>query len=411
MQCLATFMVACGNNQAQDNSANKKTETAKNQEKGNDKKDNKDNKNTEQKEETTASNDRLTPKETVTDRKINDMARFIAGLEPEEGSVYAESCKEAYWKNYSATANAQWTNMNAKLPKLKEWRDTELKDVNKLGGTLFYPFSGPDFLHAGTFFPEVDEMILMGLEPIGSLPDFDKVSKPAFFGANGIQRSLASVLAYSFFQTLHMQVDLTGRATPTVDGTLPVILTFMARTNHKVLHFEKVAINAEGKIVPAEGFKGDKATYYGNKIAYQRADKPEERKTLYYFSVNLSNDAYEGKGGLNQRKDLKSFIENLPMKTTYLKSASYLMYKEYFFVIRDIILNKTTYLLQDDSGMHYRNVKNGKWDITLFGAYAGPIPLFGNYWQQDIANDFKKSEMVRPLPFGIGYHLHPQNAK
>ncbi len=394
IQFIATFLLACGSNQAQDNTTAKNGEASK---------DNKSKDAKDKTENTETTPDRLTPKETATDRKFNDLARFIAGLEPEEGSVYASSCKEAYWKNYANTANVQWGNMNAKLPKLKEWRDTELKDVNKLGGTLFYPFSGPDFLHAGTFFPEVDEMILMGLEPIGSLPDFEKVSKPQFFGANGIQRSLASVLTYSFFQTLHMQVDLTGRATPTVDGTLPVILTFMARTNHKVLNFEKVAINPEGKIVSAQGYKGDASTYYGNKIAYQRADKPDERKTLYYFSVNLSNDTYEGKGGLNQRKDLRSFIENLPMKTTYLKSASYLMYKDYFFVIRDIILKKTTYLLQDDSGMHYRNVKNGKWDITLFGAYAGPIPLFGNYYQQDIANDFKKPEMVRPLPFGIGY--------
>jgi hypothetical protein len=369
---------------------------------------NKDNTNTKITENLTTKNDKNKINEGKTDRKYNDIARFIAGLPAEEGSMYQELCKKKEWINYAKNADAQWKNiLENKRPKLVKWRNEELQEVNTQAGTLFYPFSGPDFLHAGTFFPEMDKIVMIGLEPLGTLPDIEKISKQnlaAYF--NGVQRTLVTVLQYSFFKTLDMQVDLTGRVVSTIDGTLPIIMLFMARTDHKVLFYEKMALTKEGTLVPASEYKGDKSTYYATKIDYQRADKPEERKTLYYFSVNLSNDYYEGKGGLNQRKDLKTFLETLDFKTVYLKSASYLMYKPYFSVIKNIILNQTHYLLQDDSGMAFSNFTNGKWDLTLFGKYVGPISLFANYWQQDMNLAYKnKKYKIRPLPFGIGYQF------
>ncbi|TAE68324.1 MAG: hypothetical protein EAZ85_14275 [Bacteroidetes bacterium] len=375
----------CGN-QTQTNKENGQEKQAKNEQKNNVKK----------------------PSDIKTDRKFNDLARFIAGMKPEEGSVYEELTKRKEWINYAKNADAQWNNViNIKRPKLIKWRENELQKVTEQGGTLFYPFSGPDFLHAGTFFPEVENIVMIGLEPIGTLPDIDKIAKTNLGGYfNGLQRSLVTILQYSFFKTIDMNVDLTGRVVSSIDGTLPVIMLFMARTNHKILNYEKMALNKEGTLVPIADFKGDKSTYYATKIEYQRGDKPEERKTLYYLSVNLSNDMYEGKGGLNQRKDLKTFIENLDFKSVYLKSASYLMYKPYFSVIKNIILNKTKYLLQDDSGMAFNNFTNGKWDITLFGAYAGPISLFANYWQNDMNTAYKQKKYpIKPLPFGIGYQF------
>lgn len=367
-------------------------------------KDNKSTKSNQNKEEKTSKK----PSDIKIERKFNDLARFIAGMQPEEGSVYEELSKRKEWTNYAKNADAQWNNViNIKRPKLIKWRETELEKITKQGGTLFYPFSGPDFLHAGTFFPEADNIVMIGLEPIGTLPDIDKIAKTNLGGYfNGLQRSLVTILQYSFFKTIDMNVDLTGRVVSSIDGTLPVIMLFMARTNHKILNYEKMALNKEGELVPMADFKAEKNTYYATKIEFQRGDKPEERKTLYYLSVNLSNDIYEGKGGLNQRKDLKTFIEKLDFKTVYLKSASYLMYKPYFSVIKNMILDKTKYLVQDDSGMAFNNFTNGKWDITLFGTYAGPISLFANYWQNDMSTAYKqKKYTIRPLPFGIGYQF------
>ncbi|MCU0447107.1 MAG: hypothetical protein MUE85_19605 [Microscillaceae bacterium] len=351
------------------------------------------------------------------DRKFNDIARFIGGLPAEEGSALAKFHDEPAWKDYAKTLDNQWKSGNqAKVDKMATWAKEALQAPNAQNGTLFYPFGGADFLHAALFFPEAKETVMMGLEPIGNMPDFEKIKQKGsmnlYFGA--VRRSLVTILQYSFFKTNDMAVDFTGRIQYDLDGTLPIILFFMTRTNHKILFFERVAINAEGKLVNPEEVKaqGKEPVYYGNRIAYQRADKPEERKYFYYFSVNLGNDPYDGRGGLTQRKDLVKYIENLDVNATYLKSASYLMYKPYFYQIRDLILKKSKYLLQDDSGMPLRNFLPGKdnsnkyqWDLTFFGAYAGPIALFGNYWQNDMKQAYQKKEQVKPLPFGIGYQF------
>ncbi|HAI76468.1 MAG TPA: hypothetical protein DCM08_09480, partial [Microscillaceae bacterium] len=294
------------------------------------------------------------PPSRPTDRKFDDIAHFIAGMKGDEGTTLATLEQEPVWITYSNNTNAQWKKiLEERWPTLVKWRDDELQATTKAGGLLFYPFSGPDFLHASTFFPSVDEIVMIGLEPIGTMPDIEKI-KQAGLGAylNGIQNSLFAILNYSFFRTLAMQVDLTGKNVATVDGTLPVLMLFMARTDHKILYYEKVAINPEGKIVPAAEIKVDAGakdnTYYGTRLDFQ-APGSDKRKTLYYFGVNLSNDTYAGLGGLNQRTDLYTFLKNLNITTTYLKSASYLMYSASFSMIRDLILEKSKYVMQDDS--------------------------------------------------------------
>ena len=52
--------------------------------------------------------------------------------------------------------------------------------------------------------------------------------------------------------------------------------------------------------------------------------------------------------------------------------------------------------------MPIKFVDRNKWDITLFGSYYAPIPLFRNRVQIDLRQAYKDGN-VKPLPFGIGY--------
>jgi hypothetical protein len=359
-----------------------------------------------EKEEKGTAKKRKKPAKVTADRKFNDIARFIAGLEGEEGTTMAEYESVPAWKTYAQNRDAQWKGMEAKMPKMRDWAGKELKAINDKKATLFYPFAGADFLHATTFFPEMDEIVMMGLEPIGSMPDFGAIHKksaiPAYF--NAMNQSLVSILQYSFFQTLHMANDFNKRVSYDIDGTLPVLLFFIARTGHRVLKYEKIALSPEGDLISADQVKVQGA-YYGTKITYAREGKTDEQKTIYYYAVNLGNNQHDMLKGLPQRADLSKYIESLNISVTYLKSASYLMYMESFSVIRDMILDNSPYLLQDDSGMPLASVVNNKnkWDLIFYGVYAGPIPLFANRWQNDMKVAFQKPEQVRPLPFGIGY--------
>ena len=259
-----------------------------------------------------------------------------------------------------------------------------------------------------TFFPNADQIVMVGLEPIGDLPDMEAIGKQSL-GAylNGIQQSLYNILNHSFFRTISMAQDFTGKRVTTVDGTLHTLMLFMARTDHKVLYYEKVAVDPAGKIVPADQAQTD-STYYGTKIAFQKNSEPDSRKYLYYFQANLQDTPYTARSGLStsglaQHTDFRKYLESLDINATYLKSASYLMYRETFSIVRNLILDKSQYLLQDDSGMPIKYIDQEKWNLTFYGNYVAPINLFKNRYQQDLRSVYAKGEGVKPLPFGIGY--------
>ena len=105
-----------------------------------------------------------------------------------------------------------WTKTNEKLATMQEWSATELADINTAGGTLFYPFSGPDFLHADVFFHEHDHIVMVGLEPIGTYPD---MQQKAAAGTDSlyltdVRKSLRAILGLSFFRTIAMAEDFSG---------------------------------------------------------------------------------------------------------------------------------------------------------------------------------------------------------
>lgn len=347
----------------------------------------------------------------LVDRKFDDMARLIAGLAPEEGSPYKDLCESAAWKQYAQSADAQWASINKnKLPLMSQWRNEELKPKKVGQGTVFYPFSGPDFLHVTTFFPDAEQIVMVGAEPLGNLPDIEAVSKNSL-GAylNGIQQGLYHILNHSFFRTLSMAQDFTGRRVAAIDGTLPILMLFLERTDHKILYYEKVAVSPEGKLIPAAEIKSDTA-YFGTKIAYQNNSEPNSRKYLYYFGANLQNDPYVAESGIKyqgliQRTDFVKFLNNLNINATYIKSASYLMYRETFSIVRNLILDKSKFLLQDDSGMPISFIDRNQWDLIFYGSYYAPIALFKVRYQPELRKIYANKENIRPLPFGIGYQF------
>ena len=61
-----------------------------------------------------------------------------------------------------------------------------------------------------------------------------------------MRKTLRSLLALSYFQTLEMAIQVKGQIT---DGLLPIMLVQMARTGYDVVGSAPVTINAEGFIV------------------------------------------------------------------------------------------------------------------------------------------------------------------
>ncbi len=328
--------------------------------------------------------------------KLTDTAKLIAGMKIDDDSPLAAIQNTTAWKNHAQYFQKGWPQLeNQQLAKVRKWAEAELKTINESSPSVFYPFSGPDFLYAYSFFPNAKEYVMIGLEPVGTVPDLQNMSdgqRAQKFQI--INQSLYAILEYSFFRTKAMAVDLAKQ------GVLPILLLFLARTNHQVLDVQYVGLDAEAKTQILETSTTPAGMIPGVKISFLPAGESEP-KTLHYFSTDLSND------GLNKTPQLVEFAQSYAKDAvTYLKAASYLMHNESFSQIRDLILNQSYAVLQDDSGMPVKHFDEAKWHRTFYGQYIAPIDLFANRYQPDLRKIYQSDKTIKPLDFGIGYKFY-----
>lgn len=315
-------------------------------------------------------------------------------MPPSAGSPLEAVASSPSWKAKASQFSEAWRRLEeSQLSKARPWADTALAVPRKESEVLYYPFSGPDFLYAGTLFPGCKTYVLCGLEPVGTVPDLLAIPQDRLGGALGrLYSSLNSVLSLSFFITKDMQSDLRA---PQLPGTTPILLAFMARLGKNIKGAQAISIDREGNEVPP-----DPAAKNGNipgvKIEFH--SPPDARpQTLYYFSTDISN------GGLAKNPGFARFCQKLSPGAGLVKAASYLMHNASFSTARDLLLERCKHLLQDDSGIPILHFARHAWKLQPFGHYAGPIQLFRGYSQRDLFNLFAANE-DRPLPFGYGYH-------
>lgn len=319
------------------------------------------------------------------------LARWLAGLEPAQG--VSPSTGPA-WTRYARAFDTSWTALEReRLGKMRGWAVSELRIPGRNGRPLFYPFSGPDFLSAGLFFPEAPEYVLIGLEPVGALPDFGGMSEASLAAyLDSVERSLGDLFKRSYFRTRRMQSDLDRQG---VGGTLPLLLLFLPRLGCEVLSLRGVRLKSDGALEDYELSEGGRAAPAGIRIEFRR--KGETRR-LFYFSLDLSD------GALKSAPQVMAYVRRLGRVNSFLKSAAYLMHGKRFDSIRGAILGQSACVLQDDSGIPYPLYDPGRWELRLYGSYAEPIAEFKDIRQPELERAYAQRTHVPPLPFSLGYH-------
>ena len=202
-----------------------------------------------------------------------------------------------------------------------------------------------------------------------------------------VERSLSSILSFSFFITKQMKTDLRAGQ---LNGALPILYVFLARSGKTIRDVTPVTLDDKGARAAATTIAGKNATQ-GVKIVFAGSDGAE--RTLYYFTTDLSNSGVKNSGFLK-------FCETLAPGNSLIKSASYLLHSGNFTTVRDFLLDNSATIIQDDSGIPLGNYDPKKWRFFPFGRYAGPIGEFPGRYQQSYAELFRRSQ---PMDFGIGY--------
>jgi len=328
------------------------------------------------------------------DTALDNTARFIAGLPQLSTNNLAKLQKDKYWTDFQASMDANWKKMDeTRLVKMSQWeKDVFSRSVND-SLRLFYPFSGPDFLHANYLYPRTREYVMTALEPIREIPALDKISerdRDRFLDSLG--RSLRDIFNKSYFITNHMQKDLAQ-----IKGVLPLFYFFMERSGYELLQQKIFNLDSTGaeQEVPIKRINQFKSP--GVKFIIRHRET-KNIKTVYYFALNIAN------GGLKDRPGYIKFVSARAPFNTFVKSASYLMHLNDFSKMRELILRNTVTLFQDDTGVPYRFFNNKpEWHATFFGEYVPPVEDFSRgLYQPALDSAFKKG--AQPLPFSLGYH-------
>lgn len=319
-------------------------------------------------------------------------AKFLAGL-PVRGTSLENRSLERPWATHATELDRIWNRFNqGQLSKIQAWDPLFLGDYYTDTASVFYMFSGPDFLYPSALFPNAQTYILCGREPVGPIPDIDKLSGAELPKALAkLRRSLDSVLNWSFFITEKMKGDLSHTQ---LSGTLPVLYVFLARTGATIESVSLVSLDSDGNL--AENGKT-----HGVRIVF--ANSSGGQQTVYYFSTDLSDD------GIKREPGFMKFCESQAPGLTLLKAASYLMHRTRFPQVRDFLLNCSKVIVQDDSGIPEKFFDGNKWNVRFCGKYAGPIRSFRKFWQPDLAKSYAAAPAI-PLAFGFGYEWRPNRS-
>jgi hypothetical protein len=329
---------------------------------------------------------------------LNDAARMLAGLGPvRPGDGYGDVRRTSAWMAHHETMNKLWRDFEWRHETpIRQWAAREMPDIAR-ADTLFYPFSGPDFLFAQAFFPRAQTMVFCGLEPAEVLPVMSNLSPAEVSsGLSSLRTAINSVIQFSFFITKDMKNDLQSSR---FRGVLPILMVFMARSGYAVESVDAIRIAADGSPVIVAVENGSAP---GLLI---RARSPSGSLVrVFYVRQNLADDS------LNVNHPFLGFVRQVAPGPAFTKSASYLMHESYFSTIRNYLLNERTALVQDPSGVPYRNFDLSVWDLRLYGNYRRTLSLFGDKAQQpDLAQAYAEGRhYAQPLPFGIGYIYQPE---
>lgn len=313
---------------------------------------------------------------------IDQIATFLAGI-PQGGPFLAHEQTQE-WQDFSKDFENSWESIQGnRLQPMRTWRDQHLGPITL---PLFYPMGGPDVLNALLFFPHSTEYIIIGLERVGKNISADILDMPEKRQSylQNVQNGTSSLFHRSFFITKEMSKDFFDC------GVLPTLLALLKRSQAEIHQVTFVRISPEGGLI-----EGNDHHAHGVRITFQQKghDKPQ---TLSYFRQNL-NDSH--------LPHFTPFLKQKAPLATLFKSASYTPHQVGFAKLVEFVLENTSVLLQDDTGLPYRVLRQQHWQLRYFGVYEEPYgESFVAYKQPELAQYFiDQKDLIKELPFRIGY--------
>lgn len=338
------------------------------------------------------------PVKTGADPYWDDLARYLAGMPVREDSPFKPATLHAFYQSHVNTMNTFWGMVLAEtVEKVVPWRAAHLPETRR-GAVAFYPFSGADLVNLYTFFPEARVYLLIALEEPGPIPE-PLALQPWRLAQSlvSLQRSIWSIAADNYFKSGLMQKELYNH---TMEGITPLLLIFAARLDLRVVRVERVGLESSGEVMSLDRdglLAGARPAVTGTRL-HVLAQGDRAPRTVTYLRMKLHDSV------LDEATPEGMFFKKLGRLNVLIKSAVYLLHRGSFADICRYLLERSTVICQDDSGIPFRYFSGGTWEMKLFGTYTYPRRLKDlpdPPYQPDLAAEYARSAL--PLPFDYGY--------
>lgn len=318
------------------------------------------------------------------------VAQLLAGLEPRGepvGPAFAQ---------YAAAANEGWqTYLRDFGQPLHTWANREVRQ--DVGGTVFYPFSGPDLPSVLAVYPGASRYVMISDQY--ALQYFDPFALNEYEQGKVI-RDLADSWArfgrLGFFLTRELNKG-SGRKLKL--GPSMILMAFAVRLGYDVRAIRPICLDpVDLSIRPADA----KDARWGSVRLELR--KNGRDIVVDYLQQDLSDH------GLGKGPEVRALIESLARGPILLKAASHLPQRPRFAILRNAILAHAPMVVQDETGLEYEAMA-AQFNVRLYGEYVGAHRLFKESINPTLIQAYReRAREVRPLSFKLGYEKEAGSA-
>ena len=290
------------------------------------------------------------------------------------------------WTTFAELVAANWARYSTDIAiPMSQWAQVELPEAPD---TVFYPFSGPDFVTVQQLFPAAKRYVMMAMQSAERPLDLTSLTPALLDSSLGLLTSAWKHFGENgFYVTEYLDKYL--YSTHARIGASTFIVSFLTLQGYKIESVVPIQIAADGTL---QELALDTARWRSIRI---QASKQGKSIIVDYLKTDLSN------AGLQASPETLTLIENLTKNPVLFKAASHLPQNLEFSVIADQVLNHSPLVVQDETGIKYTNLIQAH-NVALFGKFVIAHRSFRSY-HGDLAKAFAKRDDIKPLNFRFGY--------
>ena len=269
---------------------------------------------------------------------------------------------------------------------MSQWAKTEIRFSST--GTVFYPFSGPDFVTVNQLYPDADRYVMVAMQPAGEPALLAPMTaERAQYFQEKFLREWKRFAFNAFFLTSELEADRFAKRAQI--GITTILVTFALYGGYDVAEIYPIAYDAaSGQFIQTTG--------HWNSVRLV-LKKKGKTVALDYVSLDLSD------GNLLKNEPMRGWLSQMTQHPMLIKAASHLLQDGNFVVFRDMIVKNAPMIVEDETGIDYTRLSTiGK--VELYGGFSIPFEQFSPHKQQSLAQAYKQATDVKPMPFAFSYN-------